>query len=454
MMKTSVLLAAATLCGSLSLSFAEPSAPLAPAAPTLQMLESGPEWVPIFDGKTLAGWKGTGYEVQDGAIVCTPKGSFLQTEKEYGDFVLDFEFKLKAGSNNGIGIHYPGSGDAAYVGMEIQVLDDRDPKYAGLQPWQFHGSVYGIQPSTQSEVSRLKPLGEWNRQQIICIGDHVKVILNGETITDVYLTGKKPIHDAPHPGLDRTTGTIAFCGHGDYVAYRNLKVKEFPVAKPVLEGNPDNTAPAGFTTLFNGKDLTNWKGLQAGKGEFPAGRAKMTPEELAAGQKEADDNMRANWTVKDGALVFSGKGRSLCTAKNYGDFDFYVDWKIPANADSGIYVRGLPQIQIWDPANPTQATIGAPKGSGGLWNNKGPGKDGKDPLVKADKPIMEWNTFLVRMVGDRATIYLNGQRVVNNSILENLWQQGVPIPRADQIELQNHGNNLWFKNIYVRELPY
>ncbi len=451
-MKLHLLTIAAALCATATFSSA---ADLPPAAPTLKMLEAGSDWTPLFDGKTLAGWKGEGYEVQDGAIVCIPKkGTILQTEKEYADFVLDFEFKLEPGSNNGIGLRYPGTGDAAYAGMEIQVLDDRHEKYKGLQAWQFHGSVYGVQPSLQSEKNYLKPAGEWNRQQILCIGDHVKVILNGETITDVYLTGKKPIHDEAHPGLARTTGTIAFCGHGDFVAFRNVKVKNFTPAAPVLSGNPDNTAPAGFTALFNGKDLTNWKGLLAGPNDSPALRAQLSAEALTAAQKEADENMRTHWKVENGALVFSGKGRSLCTAQNYGDFDFYVDWKIPATADSGIYLRGNPQVQIWDPANPAQFGAGNQKGSGGLWNNQGPGKDGKDPLVKADKPIGEWNTFFIRMVGDRATIYLNGQVVVNNSILENYWQQGLPLPRAEQIELQNHGNNLWFKNIYVRPLPY
>ena len=451
-MKPHLLAAAVALCASAPFSTA---ADLSPAAPTLKMLESGPEWTPLFDGKSLAGWKGEGYEVQDGAIVCIPKkGTILQTEKEYADFVLDFEFKLEPGSNNGIGLRYPGTGDAAYAGMEIQVLDDRHEKYKGLKEWQFHGSVYGVQPSTQAQVNRLKPAGEWNREQILCIGDHVKVILNGETITDVYLTGKKPIHNEAHPGLERKTGTIAFCGHGDFVAFKNVKVKSFAPAAPVLSGNPANTAPAGFKALFNGTDLTNWKGLLAGPNDSPPVRAKLSAEALAAAQKEADDNMRAHWKVEDGALVFSGNGRSLCTVENYGDFDFYVDWKIPATADSGIYLRGNPQVQIWDPANPAQFGVGNQKGSGGLWNNKGPGKDGKDPLVKADKPIGEWNTFMIRMVGDRATIYLNGQLVINNSILENYWEQGMPLPRAEQIELQNHGNNLWFKNIYVRPLPY
>lgn len=450
-MKFTYCTTAAILCASASFSVAE----LAPAEPTLKMVESNSQpWEPIFDGSTLKGWKGAGYEVQDGAIVCTPKGSFLQTEKEYADFVLDFEFKLQPGSNNGIGLRYPGSGDAAYEGMEIQVLDDRHEKYKGLQTWQYHGSVYGVQPSLQAEKNLLKPTGEWNHETILCIGDHVKVILNGVTITDVYLTGKKPIHDAKHPGLERKSGTIAFCGHGDYVAYRNLKVKNFPPAAPVLSGNADNTAPAGFTALFNGKDLSGWKGLLAGKAEFPAGRRGLSPEQLAEMQKEADAVMNSAWSVKNGELHYTGKGRSVATAKKYGDFDFYVDWKIPAHADSGIYLRGLPQVQIWDPANPEQFQHGNQKGSGGLWNNKGPGKEGKDPLVKADKAIGEWNTFHIRMIGDRATIWLNGQLVVNNSILENLWEQGQPIPREEQIELQNHGNELSFKNIYVRELPY
>lgn len=441
---------AALLCASATFSLAE----LAPAGPTLKMLEEIKDWEPLFDGSTLKGWKGEGYAVENGAIYCTPKGSFLQTEKEYGDFVLDFEFQLTAGANNGIGLRYPGSGDAAYAGMEIQVLDDRHEKYKGLQTWQYHGSVYGVQPSTQAEKSLLKPIGEWNRQQILCIGDHVKVILNGETITDVYLTGKKPIHDAKHPGLERTAGTIAFCGHGDRVGYRNLKVKHFAPAAPVLSGNADNTAPAGFTALFNGKDLTGWKGLMKGPAEYPAGRRNLSPEQSAELEKDAEAVMKGAWSVKNGELHYTGKGRSLATDKKYGDFDFYVDWKIPANADSGIYLRGLPQVQIWDPANAGQFQHGNQKGSGGLWNNSGPGKDGKDPLVKADKAIGEWNTFHIRMVGDRATIYLNGQKVVNNSILENLWEKGQPIPREEQIELQNHGDELSFKNIYVRALPY
>jgi hypothetical protein len=422
-------------------------ADLVPAAKTAPMLAEL-AWVPLFDGTSLKGWVGNGYEVQAGAITCTPKGEFLHTEKEYSDFVLDFDFQLKPGSNNGIGIRYPGKGDAAYDGMELQILDDRDPKYAGLQKWQYHGSVYNIQPSLQGEKNFLKPVGEWNHETVIAIGDHIKVILNGETITDCFL--KSLTYDeAKHPGAKRTTGYIAFCGHGDFVAYKNLKVAEFTSAPALPQSAGDNQPPAGFKALFNGKDLTGWQGLVNDGNPFK--RRALSPEDLAIAQAKGDESAHAHWSVADGALVFDGKGQSLCTAKPYGDFEMYVDWKIPAKADSGIYVRSTPQIQIWDPSNEEQFKHGNQKGSGGMWNNKNPGKE---PLVKADKPLGEWNTFHIRMIGERVTIQLNGQLVVDDQPLENYWQAGKPLLREELIELQNHGNTLYFKNIYVKELPY
>jgi len=433
---------------------AAPMAPLPPAGPTLAMVAAINDWATLFDGTTLKGWTGEGYEVKDGAITCTPQGRFLHTEKEYADFVLELDFQLKPGSNNGIGIRYPGTGDAAYEGMELQILDDRDPMYhkpgAELAKYQYHGSVYGISPSLQSEKNLLKPTGEWNHQTIIVIGDHIKVILNGETITDAYLKNMEPIDHKEHPGKARTTGFITFCGHGDFVAYKNIRLKDFSPAPP-LPGTPTNVAPPGFTALFNGKDFTGWKGLLAAPNDNPFKRAALPPEELAKAQALANEVMTAHWKVEDGAFVFDGKGASLATAKPYGDFDLYVEWKIPATADSGLYLRGTPQVQIWDPGNPAQFKHGNQKGSGGMWNNKGPGKE---PLVLADKPIGEWNTFHIRMVGERVTIHLNGQLIINGDPLENYWAAGKPLPRAEQIELQNHGNNLWFRSIYLRELPY
>jgi len=220
------------------------------------------------------------------------------------------------------------------------------------------------------------------------------------------------------------------------------------LAAPALaeEGKP-NTPPAGFTALFNGKDLTGWKGLVGN----PKTRAAMSPEELAKKQEEADKLAREHWKVEDGVLVYSGKGRmSLCTAKDYGNFELFVDWKIKEDGDSGIYLRGTPQVQIWDPFNNPNKNNGEEKGSGSLWNNK---KNPKFPNVLADHPIGEWNTFHIKMVGEKVTIHLNGKLVVDNVTLENYWEPEKPIYPTGQIELQDHGNTLYFRNIYIKELP-
>jgi hypothetical protein len=197
----------------------------------------------------------------------------------------------------------------------------------------------------------------------------------------------------------------------------------------------DNTPPPGFTALFNGKDLTNWKGLV----ELP-NRKKLTPEQLEAKQKWADEKYLPHWTAKDGILTYDGKGQSLQTARDYGNFELYVDWKIQNKGDSGIYLRGNPQVQIWD----------NPRGSGGLYNNK---KHPNDPTMVADKPVGEWNTFHIIMKGDEVTVHLNGKLVVDKVPLENYWEPGQPLPTMGPIELQHHGDKLWFKNIYLKELP-
>ena len=200
-------------------------------------------------------------------------------------------------------------------------------------------------------------------------------------------------------------------------------------------GPKDNTPPPGFVALFNGKDLTGWQGLVTVKQ-----RAMLTPEQLAAKQKEADARVLPHWTVKDGILHYDGKGDNLQTVKDYGDIELYVDWKIGPRGDSGIYLRGNPQVQIWD----------NPIGSGGLYNNQ---KHPKDPLKVADKKVGEWNTFHILMKGDRVTVHLNNVVVVDNVPLENYWERGKPLPAKGPIELQHHGDPLWFKNIYVKELP-
>jgi hypothetical protein len=168
-----------------------------------------------------------------------------------------------------------------------------------------------------------------------------------------------------------------------------------------------NTPPEGFTALFNGKDLTNWK---------------------------VNDSLAANWTVKDGVLHYSGKGGSLPTEKNYRDFILYVDWKFEARGDSGIYLRGKPQVQIWC----------RDEGSGGLWNNK---IHESKPLAPADNPLGEWNTFKIQLVGDKATVHLNDKLVVDNTVMDTL--KGV---EEGPILLQHHGNPLQFRNIYIKKL--
>ena len=211
------------------------------------------------------------------------------------------------------------------------------------------------------------------------------------------------------------------------------------VAATVSQAAELNKPPEGFVALFNGKDLDGWKGLVGD----PEKRAKMTPEDLAKAQAAADEKMRASWKAVDGILTFNGKGDSICTKKDYADFEMLVDWKIESHGDSGVYLRGSPQVQIWDPAQ-------WPEGSGGLYNNE---KNPKKPLKCADKPIGEWNSFRIKMVGDKVTVHLNDVLVVDNVVLENYWDRSKPIYPAGQIELQNHGSNLYFRSVFIKELP-
>lgn len=187
-------------------------------------------FVRLFDGKTLDGWQGSvkGYTVDSGVMICKPGGS-LYTKKEYADFVFRFEFKLPPGGNNGVGIRTPMGVNAAYGGMEIQILDDGHPRYKNLRPYQFHGSIYGVVPAKRGH---LKPTGQWNSEEILCLGSHVKVNLNGVDIVDVDLSKiDKTIDGRGHPGLHNKKGYIGFLGHGDPVEFRNIRIKEFQ--KPV-----------------------------------------------------------------------------------------------------------------------------------------------------------------------------------------------------------------------------
>jgi len=396
-------------------------------------------FVPLFNGKDLTGWVGSinGYGAENGVMFCK-RGGNLYTEKEYGDFILKFDFKFPSGANNGLAIRAPLKGNAAYVGMELQILDNTAPKWANLRPVQYHGSIYDV---VAAKRGFLKKPGEWNSQEVRAIGPKITVILNGTTIVDADLDkvckegGAKLVKR--HPGLKRKSGHIGWLGHGARVEFRNIRIKPLDsgAAQTGELEDTKNTPPKGFIALFNGKDLTNWKGLVGS----PKTRAAMGPDKLAAAQKKANERIKKHWKPVDGVLVFDGKGKALCTAKDYGDFEMYVDWKIHPRGDSGIYLRGTPQVQIWD----------RPVGSGGLYNNQ---KNPRKPLVCADNPPGQWNRFRIKMIGEKVWIWLNGKLVVDNTTLENYWDRKKPIYRTGQIELQDHGSTLWFRNIYIREI--
>ena len=198
----------------------------------------------------------------------------------------------------------------------------------------------------------------------------------------------------------------------------------------------------GFASLFNGNDLTGWKALVGN----PITRAKMSATELQNEQKLANEKTKGDWIAKDGLLIFTGHGENLATEKKYGDFDMYVDWKITQQGDAGIYLRGTPQGQIWDTS---RREAGAQVGSGGLYNNQ---KNQSKPLVVADNPIGQWNTFHIIMKGEKVTVYLNGVLVTDNTTLENYWDRSLPIFSKEQIELQAHGTYVAYRNIYLKEI--
>lgn len=399
-------------------------------------------FTPLFDGQTLTGWtlvdpKGAGYGVTNGVLYCAAGGGGnLLTEREYDNFILRFEFKLEDGSNNGLGIRAPLEGDASYLGMEIQILEEGAAdkgKWGKLKPEQYHGSIYGV---VAAEKGALKPPGEWNTEEVIAAGRQITVIVNGITILDTNLNDiNDPAKITKHPGLFRARGHLGFLGHNDYIEFRNIRIKE-------LSHKPDRD---GFASMFNGKNLTGWKGLVGD----PKKRAALTAPALAEAQVKADELARANWKVEDGALVYRGTNfDNLVSAKDYVNFELVADWKIEPQADSGFYLRGTPQVQIWDPFTPPTKN-GSEVGSGGLYNNK---TNANKPLLVADKPIGEWNQMRIIMVGEKVHVFLNDQLVVNGVTLENYWQPGLPVLPFGPIELQAHKSVVWFKNLYIRDL--
>jgi 3-keto-disaccharide hydrolase len=206
--------------------------------------------------------------------------------------------------------------------------------------------------------------------------------------------------------------------------------------------------PKGFTTLFDGHDLAGWWGADT---EDPRKYLALSPEDFQKKHDASLDNIRQHWRVENDELVNDGQGLYLTTDKNYADFELLVDYRTVPLADSGIYLRGCPQVQIWDSTEKAKFPLGADKGSGALWNNS-PGAPGKDPLVKADKPFGQWNHFRIIMVGSRVWVWLNGKQTVDGALMENYYDRKLPVPPKGPIQLQTHGGEIRWRRLFIREI--
>ncbi len=209
------------------------------------------------------------------------------------------------------------------------------------------------------------------------------------------------------------------------------------------------TPPAGFTALFNGKDLAGWRG-----GDTLDHRKYLARPEDKRAEQDAKwtDDMKAHWRAENDEFINDGHGRYATTEKDYGDFELLVDYRTVPKAFSGLYPRGVAHVQIWDSTEEAKFSIGGDKGSGGLWNNSA-GAPGKDPLVLADKPFGEWNHFRILMVGSRVSVWLNEKLVVDHALLENYYDRKKAVPARGPVELQTHGGEIRWRNIFIREIP-
>lgn len=213
-----------------------------------------------------------------------------------------------------------------------------------------------------------------------------------------------------------------------------------------VHAQEDNQPPEGFRALFNGESLDGFKG----RPHFdPYTEAEWSDQERQEQYAEWNENLRQHWTVEDGELVNDGQGVYLTTEEDFRDFELFLDWKITPSADSGIYLRGNPQVQIWDPTDEGQHGNGSDRGSGALWNNQ---SHERWPLVNADNPPGEWNRMFIRLVDDRVTVVLNGQLVVDNVVMENFFNREGDLFREGPIQFQTHGGEIRFRNVFIREL--
>ena len=392
---------------------------------------------PLFNGKDLTGWKGDGYLVEDGNLVCTPQGKNLVTEAIFAGYILDFDFKLEPGSNNGLGIHYPG--DGTYAGMELQILDNYADKWKDLKDNQYHGSIYALLPAKKEG---LKPAGEWNNQRVTLIDSALKISLNGKLILDANLDELSEKHPK-HEGVKRRSGHIAFLGHGDKISFRNINIHE--ICPPAHE---ERVQTAGYKQIFNGSNLVGWKYKSSGE---------------------------PNWFATNGILKHTGKKgetNDLWTEESYKDFTMVFDWRwagmgekkaqpvVLANGtekvgpdgekelveieelDSGIYLRGNAKCQI----NLWNWTCG----SGEIYGYRTDPKQSPEvkaactPKLNADFPVGQWNRTTITVKGQQVSVTMNGHSLIENVTLNEM-------PAEGPIGLQHHGQAIDFANIWVKQ---
>lgn len=217
---------------------------------------------------------------------------------------------------------------------------------------------------------------------------------------------------------------------------------------PIIGQADTPDPPDGFRAIFNGTDLSGWHGLN------PHQSARLTGKKKTANLKQQRDEFASHWRVENGELVNDGHGPYATTDEDFGDMEFLLEYKTVAGADSGIYLRGTPQVQIWDwhqAFDPKRPTRKPHLGSGGLFNNS-PGAAGRHPNRLADKPFGEWNQFRIRQIGAHTWVWLNGKPVVENAVMENFWDRQQTLPETGPIMLQTHGGEIRWRNIFVRNI--
>jgi len=389
----------------------------------------------LLDGFGLDGWQGlpepvTAFAVEGNEIrVQKGEQGAIFTKDQYQDFVLKFDFLVDSGSECGVALRSPMTTNPIELGPVIQLSGER--LKAGRSPLLGapHGSLIGIQ---ESESPWIRPNSEWNSQEIRCYGRQIVVLVNGRLVLDVNLNridDKKAL--AAYPGVLRDKGAIGLIAYGSELRLKNLEIRE--LQRPQLL----NTAPEGFINLFNGRTLEGWQGQV----EDPVKRREISQGDYKVARVQADDRMHNNWRVRDSELSYVGEGfDNIYTKRDFRDFELTVEWKIEAKADSGVYLRECPQVQIWDEQ----------VGSGGLFNNQ---KHLSTPTRRADRDHGDWNTFRILLLGNRATVWLNDVLVVHNVVMENYWERDKPLYPDGPIGLQAHASEVSFRNIYTRDIP-